>query len=287
MYLQEQLAIQATDFLFCQTEVMMSQLSKHYNISINTIKLAPVPMNTILRYVDESMNSVKDLPFNWSEQRRILIYGRLQLVKGLHTVIEAAVQFLRDYVENDNIEIAQTVEMIEFFFVGPDIWADEHGMWTSYYLKQLIPDEYADRIVIKASPINRNELAKLSRSAYASIFASTFESLNLAAHEFARMGVPLILSDIPAFTEFFSNSSVAWFFETGRSDSLKQVLEKLLLTQEGSQFVQNTRSGGHQISYGDATEIYQKLYIPKPRRRESSAVIDLAKRITADYTSLD
>jgi len=55
--------------------------------------------------------------------------------------------------------------------------------------------------------VPRDELLRLYRGATAFISLSTFEGFNLSAAEAATLGVPLLLSDIPAHRELFGNCS--------------------------------------------------------------------------------
>ena len=54
---------------------------------------------------------------------------------------------------------------------------------------------------------------------HGAIFASEFETFGLAAHELAATGIPIIISDIPAYSEFF-NSNNSYVFSSGSPSSL-------------------------------------------------------------------
>ena len=273
MYLQEQYSLMAADLLFCQTKAMKGRLSQHYKVKPEHLQLAPVPMNSILRYVDDAIKQIPDnVEYSANQKpRKFLVYGRMQLVKGLETVIKAAVLFLDEHADDE--------EKFEFLLVGPDIWLTEGNRWTSTYLSSFIPTKYQSQIVLNNMPIDRDELAKLSKQVYAAIFASQFESLNLAVHEIARMNVPLLLSDIPAFVEFFQDSKIAHIFQVSNEQSLRDALNWITFSEEGAGMVKDARSGLYRLGYNDSTSVYRNYIVPEPRRRWSTQALQLAAHI--------
>lgn len=125
---------------------------------------------------------------------------------------------------------------------------------TSKYLQGMVPAQHVGNFKFDARPINRTELVTLSRQSWAAIFASEFETLNLAVHEMARLRVPLILSSIPAFREYFADSNQAWFFDVGDADSLVATIRQV--AKDGVR-VQSIRDGATKMHYDDATKVYR------------------------------
>jgi len=89
----------------------------------------------------------------------------------------------------------------------------------------LIPQRLAHAFEFVPS-IHRNDLPRLCRNVQAAVVPSRFESFCLAAHELRSVGVPLVVSAIPAFADYFSEQTGCLTFN-GTSNSLKTAMERL------------------------------------------------------------
>ena len=255
MYLQEQYGINAADALFVQSRFSVSKLAQNYNLQGKELTIAPAPLNSVLHYVDEAIERVQKerVDREFSENDRVfLIYGRFQLVKGQEDVVHAAIQLLTQH--------PFSAIRPKFLFVGPDVYDETKGKMASEYLQSLVPPRLQDNFLFRPNPIDRDLLVRYTRQMYAAIFASHFEALNLALHEVARCRLPLLLSTIPAFLEYFETSHQAWFFETSNADSLANLLLRILKPDEETrQRIDGIKEGRFGLEYEDATMPYQTI----------------------------
>ena len=93
-------------------------------------------------------------------------------------------------------------------------------------MKSLIPSGFRGKIEFLGDT-PRGSLYNLTRSVHGGILASEFETFGLAAHELAALGVPLVISNIPAYGEFFPPSS-AYVFKAGNATDLALTAMQLL-----------------------------------------------------------
>jgi glycosyltransferase involved in cell wall biosynthesis len=116
-----------------------------------------------------------------------------------------------------------------------------------------------------------------------SIFASEFETFNLAAHEIASMGIPLIVNDIATYAEFFSNDN-AYVFRRGNATDLgARLIEVAKALTQGRPLL---RTIG--MAYADAIKPYEDIFMrPQIPRIPSSIMrhaVDLATlRVESHY----
>ena len=71
--------------------------------------------------------------------------------------------------------------------------------------------------------LDLDALKQLLPTVHGAVFASEFETFGMAAHELAAAGLPLIVSDIPAFSEFFTQHN-AYIFSAGSNASLAEAV---------------------------------------------------------------
>ena len=132
----------------------------------------------------------------------VVFYGRLSTFKGLDVFIKGAVMALRDPEFSDWLG--------KFLIIGP-----EETVASTYSLddmKRFIPDDLMGRFEFAGRVDHAALLRRLGNAAFA-CFANRMESFCYAAHELHTAGVPLILSDTPAFRDHFEDGSQALFFD--------------------------------------------------------------------------
>jgi len=253
MYLMEQFGIVGADVVLAQTPVLRHYVSAAYGLHPNAITLAPPPMDVILSYVDAAA-AAEAMEETWAGSRTFLIYGRLQLVKGLESVVRAAVLLLQRLQREPGAEDEATAAPVRFRFLGVDQWDTEHDCLTSAYLRSLVPREFQGAFeFLVDQPANREALVRHAASVHAAIFASAFETFNLALHEVARLRVPIVLSRIPAFLEYFNATSGALLFAPNDAASLAQALHTALTDRT---WALRIRAAGYVLHYDDATQPY-------------------------------
>lgn len=132
----------------------------------------------------------------------IVFFGRLSTLKGLDIFVKAAVMALRDSEFSDWLG--------KFVIIGP-----EETVATTYSLsdiKSFIPESLGDKFEFCGRVNHETLLRRLQNAAFA-CFANRVESFCYAAHELHTAGVPLILTDIPAFRDHFEDGRQALFFD--------------------------------------------------------------------------
>jgi glycosyltransferase involved in cell wall biosynthesis len=234
MHIMERSTMRLADAFILQSKSMMKLYNEAYDLNSAVIHQTIIhpPMNTIL-------GGLSRVQIN-SGAKSVLIYGKLQKVKGSDTVVKAIVGFLslHPYYEGD------------FVFTGLDMIIDGNSVKAE--LQKLIPDRHRNKISFE-SPIPRNELPSyiLKRNFKVAVFGSTFETFSMATHELCRVGLPLIISNISAYQDFF-NTENAILFEPSNVDSLIDALERVLLG--------DTVKFCPQLQYTNTAVEYQILY---------------------------
>jgi glycosyltransferase involved in cell wall biosynthesis len=146
-----------------------------------------------------------------------LYYGRLLSVKGVDLYVEAIVRYL---VETRDSQL-------QFYLVGYDSMEPPDRAFGSYqaYLECKIPTQYRERFHFTGF-MTHSQLEELLPEVKFAVFPSSFESYCFAAHELRLCGIPLILSDIPAFRDNFQPGIDALFFD-GRVESLVDQIQRM------------------------------------------------------------
>jgi glycosyltransferase involved in cell wall biosynthesis len=257
MHLMERYALQTAHVLLPQSRSMQDVYEKAYGLTSERMLVAPPPMGKILISVlakdsisGALLNSdtyrVKSLAFlnnggksvdkfslkeghflksfrGLSDEMshhtpfQLLIYGRVAKMKGAETVAYSAsiIQSL----------LPPSVRL-HLIFAGLDWMHPKHRKPTSNTIRNIIPKDFIGTYEFLGE-VPRSHLKELCETVHGGIFASEFETFGLAAHELAALSVPLIVSNIPAYAEFFPPSS-AYVFETGNATSLAQASLRLL-----------------------------------------------------------
>lgn len=122
--------------------------------------------------------------------RRVLFYGKLQRLKGVDLLVQAALMFLRR--EDPDAQ---------FLLVGPDVPAAD-GYSTQLKLEALIPAQFRDNFIFRGK-IEPVELPQLAAGCDLAVIPSRVETFCLAAHELNWIGIPLLVNDIPGLAGFF------------------------------------------------------------------------------------
>lgn len=167
--------------------------------------------------VIESQSPLIDVPRlpNRSEDPHIILfYGRLFSVKGVDVFIDAAVEMLRRNSE------------VRFVIAGYDSRQPPDGSSTyEYFLRRKIPLSFQSYFNF-VGQVNRSQLESLLPSVRFAVFPNRYESFCYAAHELYAAGIPLIVSNIPGFKDFFENENNALVFD-GTVDDLTEKMMRL------------------------------------------------------------
>jgi len=228
MHLMERYALQTAHVLLPQSRSMQDVYEKAYGLTSERMLVAPPPMDIILGSVskgDLSSKSLTDALPTFSNLSnggmrgsknegplssfRLLVYGRVAKMKGAETVARAA------SIIPDMLPPSVQLHLI---FAGLDWLHPIQRRPTSEVVKSLIPAGFRGKLEFLGDT-PRSSLVNLTRGVHGGVLASEFETFGLAAHELAALGVPLVISNIPAYGEFFTPSS-AYVFKAGNATDL-------------------------------------------------------------------
>jgi len=206
MYRMERVALQLADYIFSPSRSIAEFYRLAYGLTDKLLVSAPPIQNLTwdLRRAER-----------FADPGYFLFYGKLQEVKGCDLFLEAAVSLIADYPERK----------WRFSLVGSDVHCFAHDRPTSKCLEPLIPSNLRHAFEFVPS-IRREQLPELCRKIQAAVVPSRFESFCLAAHELRAVGVPLIVSSIPAFADYFSENTGCLTFN-GTSSSLKAAMTRM------------------------------------------------------------
>lgn len=269
MRLMERYTLLAAHTLFPQSRAMIGVYKTAYGLDDTRMVLAPPPMERILaattsRSADsQGIAGAPRLHFSVSQgaefllsrtgassdtnfqqnriaptQLRLLVYGRVAHMKGAETVAAAAGAIQEGLPDNVQLQLV---------FVGIDWDCPVHGRPTSQCVIALLPSNVHATF---RGPVERSEMPQLVASVHGGIIASEFETYGLAAHELAAAGLPLIISNIHAFAEFFTEEN-AYTFRAGDADDLARAALRFAADLE----LRRARVASD-LNYPDAIEPY-------------------------------
>lgn len=146
-------------------------------------------------------------------ERTILYYGRLFAFKGVDRFIDAAVAFL---IQHPTISTS-------FTLVGYDSGLAPDGS-ASYqeYLSKKIPAHLLKHFIFTGH-LDRDDFEQLLPRVLFAVFPSYLEAFCYAAHELYAAGIPLIVSDIPNFKDYFKHNENALVFDGSVKDLTQQM----------------------------------------------------------------
>ena len=178
-------------------------LMDRYSVPDERIQLSPPPIPPIRG----------EVPYSESSSVFASI-GRLGEMKGSQHLVRAAVSLLEDGLD------------LKVRFVGADGWSPTASEPMSEWLQTLVPDHLRDAFEF-AGPIARDELPQALTGVRAVVVSSRFESFCLAAHETRRLGLPVIVADLPAFSGLFTEETGALVYD-GSTDGLAASMRRLI-----------------------------------------------------------
>ncbi|MDI1290284.1 MAG: glycosyltransferase family 4 protein, partial [bacterium] len=147
------------------------------------------------------------------EPFRIVFIGRLFHLKGVDQLVHAAVMLMKARPELDF-----SVEMI-----GYD--STETPACNTYgeYLRTLIPERYRSRFIF-AGQVPHARIAETLEHALFGVFPNRIESFCYALHEVYDAGVPVVVNDLPAFSDFFTHERNCLTYDGTTRDLCSQML---------------------------------------------------------------
>ncbi|HHC09477.1 MAG TPA: glycosyltransferase [Actinobacteria bacterium] len=191
----------------------------------------------------------------------IVAYGRLAEAKGSGDLLAAAVPLLRSRPE------------LRLRFVGYDGWSIAEDRPMREVLAERVPPDLADRVSFEPSP-GRDRLAAALSGAWVAVVPSRFESFCIAAHEVRRLGLPLVVPDLPAFEPYFDEATGAVRYD-GSVAGLTGILEALFADPERL----DRLASAPPPSVGDPLTPYRALPSVRPPEARSALAVAATGRL--------
>lgn len=196
-------AYRLADFVVVPSRAMSELVMERYEIPPDRIVIGAPPVPDV-GFADYSPGTTPE----------ILYFGTISELKGAPDFLAAVVPILRRDPDTRAV------------LVGGDGWSISEGAFMTAILRDSIPPEVADRIEFRGR-VGRSELVDALRSAWVVVLPSRFETFCLAAHEVRQLGLPIVVPQIPALTDFFSERTGAVIYD-GTVEDLTSTLEDLL-----------------------------------------------------------
>jgi len=270
MYLMERYALVGAHYIFAQSESMASLYGLAYGLPGEQFLIAPPPMARILEPMlggerwgggpralprggdgSASTSASSSASGGGSDTYlptfSLLVYGRVGYMKGSETVAEAVALVRAGLPQETALEVV---------YVGIEWPCSLHGgKSTAQCVMDIVKRSTGEGDAVSIElrgPVERGELPGLVAGFHGAIVASEFETFNLAAHELAACGLPLVVSRIAALEEFFGEHN-AYPFPAGDAGGLAAAALSLF----GDTLAGVPRVA--RLAYGDATAPYRAV----------------------------
>jgi len=176
----------------------------------NRVIISPLPYKKLAEQNSHSLIQLPQKPLN------ILCPGRIQYIKGSDIIARSCVELCRIFPNQFHVT-----------FAGYNVPSANLNFSSSLdEIKSFIPKEFLSHFSFLGK-YSSEEYLRIAQSSHLAIFASRVETFCLAAHELNWLGIPLILSDIPAFREHFQDSVNCYKFD-GTFENLNALLTRIL-----------------------------------------------------------
>ncbi len=209
----ERLCLELADAWKSSSQAVAEWYSSYFGIH-NQVFVSPLPYRKLAQQDSHSQFAPSQLPL------KILCPGRIQYLKGIDIVVRAGVELCKTFPNKFHIT-----------FAGYDTPTAKHEYSSSLEeFRSLIPEEFASHFSFPGK-FSGEQYLQNAQESHLAIFASRIETFCLAAHELNWIGIPLILSDIPAFKEHFVHGVNCYKFNHCFQE-LALLLEKIIREPE-------------------------------------------------------
>ncbi len=147
------------------------------------------------------------------QARDVLFVGRLSTFKGLDRFLHAAVAILSDAAVSDTVG--------DFIVIGPSETVSSGQSEAA--LLAIAAGHLGERIKILGR-LGHDQIRRHYETASCAVFANRMESFCYAAHEAHLAGVPLVLTEIPTFRDFFVDAETALLVDGSVSSLVRAIL---------------------------------------------------------------
>jgi glycosyltransferase involved in cell wall biosynthesis len=201
----ERLGIVLADAVLTPSHGVAALMADAYGVPPERLVVSPPPLSRILDLQARRPPSGHDL----------LFIGKLNTVKGVDLLVSAAIEAMQRVPEDEAWRVV---------LVGRDLPSElAPGLLEGERLRRLIPQNLRDRFVF-VDHVKRTRIPLLVEDAFAGVVCSRFESFCLVAHELRALGLPLILTRIPAFADAFEHDISCLYTDGSRADFAEQIL---------------------------------------------------------------
>jgi glycosyltransferase involved in cell wall biosynthesis/GT2 family glycosyltransferase len=178
LYHQEESAIRDADLVLAPTRAVLARVSA---------RLGTFRQEAVIRHPLDLADAQAAAPVQ-AGGPEVLYFGRLELRKGVHVLVDAAVSLL------------EGGSPARFRFIGADTDTGPFGRSFRQYLDERIPERHRDRLLFEPSRA-RAELAKAIRAATVCCFPSVWENFANACLEAMAAGASVVATSGSGFDE--------------------------------------------------------------------------------------
>ncbi len=203
-YRMEQFCLRNADRVLCASPQWAQVCARRYGIPQERLLVSPPSL------------AARDLPKPVAREAApdiILFHGKLQQLKGVELFVDAAVRLFSETARCENLTAVLT---------GADTLRSPEMGSHAQFLQKRIPSWLRDRFRFTGH-VDRKALEEIFGRTLFAVTPSRTESYGYAAHELYAAGVPLIVSDIPAFEEPFVDGKNCLKFNGSVSDLYRQM----------------------------------------------------------------
>jgi len=179
------------------------EMAERYRVSTERLMVSPPPIPPL----EGEVRAPSDPPV-------FAALGRLGEMKGSQDLVRAALELLDDGLT------------LKVRFVGGDGWSPTAASSMTEWLLSLVPERHRESFDFPGS-LPRDHISRGLDGVIAVVVSSRFESFCLAAHEARRLGLPVVVPDLPAFDGLFSEETGALVYD-GTVDGLAAALRRLI-----------------------------------------------------------
>jgi glycosyltransferase involved in cell wall biosynthesis len=204
MHEQERSALVGADAVLAPSASHARHIVEKYRLKENRIVLSPLPVEPL---------PIAASPGN--DRHEILFIARLFHFKGADIFVDAAVRLLETNQQFD--------PRIRFVLIGYDGQMAPGNRSFADYLRRRIPDRLKDRFEFTGQLGPEKVAERLART-LCYVCPSRTESFAYSVHEAVAAGVPVILSDLPGFTDLFQHEENCLKFDGSAADLAEKIL---------------------------------------------------------------
>lgn len=259
VYHMETRALQLADAVIANSPGIARAYHHQHNLDPARIVVIPPTLGTLKSVGNQGLHSLRrdDAAsfmgeFRPSRNKNVLVYGKLQRVKGPDIAARALVQVMQELAGSwDGAAI----------FAGDEMPCDldpTMNMSACILSYEVAPSlRHRFRFVGR---LKRGTLGAWAQKEHIrlAILPSRYETFCLAAHEAAYFSIPVVLPRLPAYEGYFVDGRNALMFSGGSARDLARAL-RLAVTADDA--IDRISTNAYHISYPDPAQRYRQLLL--------------------------